>query len=221
MISLVNFLILIDKISEFSKRTIDLGRTPLDIYNICSIIRESFCCSYSIRKNNNLYIYIDSFQILIKFEGISLRYLGSDERSQALLLQRALAKIYSSENTKSKNFHISTPGIFVKRVVKDESILKNVSNLNYDKVIIINGFPEENSLFFIKNLDEFNYLGDYCFIFSFPQNSQISFNLFRIVDNKYRFKYTNLFDIKGIENKILYINFLIDQRENSEKLINR
>ena len=216
MISLVNFLILIDEISEFSKRTIDLGRTPLDIYNICSIIRESFCCSYSIRKNNNLYIYIDSYQILIKFEGKSLRYLSSDERSQALLLKRALTKINSCENTKSNIMHVSTPGIFVKRIVRDESILENVSNLNYDKLMIISRFPEENLVFFNKNLDDLNSLEDYCFVFPFPQNSHSAFDLLRKVDNKYRFKCTNLFDIEGIENKILYLNFLIDQRENSE-----
>jgi hypothetical protein len=216
LISLVDFLILIDEISEFSKRTIDLGRTPLDIYNICSIIRESFCCSYSIRKNNNLYIYIDSFQILIKFEGKSLRYLSSDERSQALLLKRALTKINSRENTKSNNMHISTPGIFVKRIVRDESILENIFDLNYDKLIIVNEFPEENLVFFNKNLEDLNSLGDHCFVFPFPQNSQSSFDLLRALDNKYRFKYTNLFDIKGIENKMLYLNFLIDQRENSE-----
>jgi tRNA pseudouridine-54 N-methylase len=214
---LVNILILIDKISEFTKNIIDLGKTPLDIYVICSIIRESFCCSYSIRKNNNLYIYFDSTQSLIKFEGNLLRYLGSDERSQALLLKRAIDNIYSYEKTRSNNMHISTPGIFIKKLKRDELILENITNLNYNKIIIINDFNEGNMEKVNINIDELDTLGDYCYVFPFSQNPRSKLDLLRRIDNKYRFKYTNLFDIKGIENKILYINFLIDQQENLEK----
>ncbi len=123
MINLVNILILIEKISKFTKSNIDKGKTPLDIYNLCSIIRESFCCSYSIRKDNNLYIYINSIHILIKFEGNSLRYLGSDERSQALLLNKALDKINEAEKINFQGMQKSTPGIFVKRLLNGESIL--------------------------------------------------------------------------------------------------
>jgi len=89
---LANFLLIIEEIIDFTKKDIDKGYTPPLIYKICSCIREAFCLSYAIRKNNNLYLYFQKEKILIKFEGSRLRYLGPDERSQALLLKKAFEK---------------------------------------------------------------------------------------------------------------------------------
>jgi len=212
---LVNILILIEKISKFTKNNIDKGKTPLDIYNLCSIIRESFCCSYSIRKDNNLYIYIDSTHILIKFEGNSLRYLGSDERSQALLLNKALDKINEAEKIKLQGMQKSTPGIFVKRLLNGESILENINNLNDNKIMVISEFEKENVHSNIINLDDLDDLREYCYVFPISHNSQRIFNFLGIINDKYKLIYTDLSAIKGIENKILYVNFLIDQKENT------
>jgi tRNA pseudouridine-54 N-methylase len=214
---LVIILILIDKISKFTKNNIDSGRTPLDVYNLCSIIRESFCSSYSIRKNNNLYIYFDSIQILIKFEGKSLRYLGPDERSQALLLKRALDIINGSEKSNFQRMQKSTPGIFVKKLFNSESILENITDLYNDKIIVINEIEEEIMESDTINLEELDNLGIYCYIFPFPQSSRSTVEFFKRIDDKYKFKHTNLLEINGIENKILYINFLIDQKEHQIK----
>ena len=216
MITLVNFLILIEKISKFSKNTIDKGKTPLDIYKLCSIIREAFCCSYTIRKNNNLYFYVDSSKILIKFEGTSLRYLGSDERSQALLLKRALDRINGLEKNNGQKMQRSTPGIFIKRLQNSESILENIHNLYYDKIIVINGFKKENTNRNIIYLEDLDRLSDYCYVLPFPQNSQGTVDFLRIMDNKLNLVFTNLSHIKGIEDKILYVNYLIDQKKNLE-----
>jgi tRNA pseudouridine-54 N-methylase len=216
---LVNFLVLIDKISKFTKNTIDRGRTPLDIYRICSIIREAFCCSYSIRKNNNLYIYFKSTQILIKFEGNSLRYLGPDERSQALLLKRALDIIDAVEILKTQRMKKSTPGIFVKKLLKGESILESIIDLYYDKILVIKEFEKESMESDIINLEELDNLREYCYIFS--HNSHNTVDFLGPIDEKYKLKYANFSNIKGIENKILYINFLIDQKENTDKDLNR
>jgi len=210
---LVNILILIEKISKFTKDNIDKGKTPLDIYNLCSIIRESFCCSYAIRKDNNLYIYIDSTHILIKFEGNSLRYLGSDERSQALLLNKALDKIIGAEKINFRGMQKSTPGIFVKRLLSSESILENIHNLNDNKIMVISEFEKENIHTNIINLEDLDDLSEYCYIFPIPQNSQSIFDFLEIINEKYKLRYTNLSTIKGIENKILYVNFLIDQKK--------
>lgn len=215
MINLVNILILIEKISKFTKSNIDKGKTPLDIYNLCSIIRESFCCSYSIRKDNNLYIYIESTHILIKFEGNSLRYLGSDERSQALLLNKALDKINGAEKINFKGMQKTTPGIFVKRLLNGESILENINNLINNKILVISEFEKENIHTNIINLEDLDDLREYCYVFPIPYNSQSKFDFLRIINEKYKLIYTNLSSIKGIENKILYVNFLIDQKENT------
>ena len=219
MIRLANFLLFIENISDYTKKVIDNGQTPLDVYNVCSIIRESFCCSYSIRKDNNLYIYIDSTHNLIKFEGNSLRYLGSDERSQALLLKRALDKLNGIEKIISQRMQKSTPGIFVKKLLNDESILENIIDLYNDKIIVINEFEKENMESDINNLEELDNLREYCYIF--PQNSPSTVDFLGLIDEKYKLKYANLSNIKGIENKILYINFLIDQKENTNKELNR
>jgi hypothetical protein len=213
---LVNILILIDKIAKFTKNSIDLGRTPLDVYNLCSVIRETFCCSYSIRKNNNLYIYFDSIQTFIKFEGKSLRYLGSDERSQALLLKRALDKVNEIEKLNLR-MQRSTPGIFVKRLSSSESILENITDLYNDKIIVINEFEKENMESDIIYLEELDNLGEYCYIFPFPQISRSTIEILRVIDEKYQLKYANLSKINGIENKILYVNFIIDHKDNQKK----
>ena len=216
MIRLVNFLLFIDELSDYSKKVIDNGQTPLDVYLVCSIIRESFCCSYSIRKDNNLYIYVDSTHILIKFEGNSLRYLGSDERSQALLLKKALDKISGVEKINMERIQKSTPGIFVKRLLNGESILENINDLHNDKILVINDFEEENMITNITNLEDLDNLRDYCYIFPFPQKSQSIVDFLGRINDKYKLIYSNLSNIKGIENKILYVNFLIDQIENSD-----
>jgi len=211
---LVNILILIEKISKFTKNAIDKGKTPVDIYKLCSIIRESFCCSYSIRKDNNLYIYICSSHILILFEGISLRYLGSDERSQAILLNKAFDKANGLEKTTGQRMLKSTPGIFVKRLINGESILENINDLHDDKIIVVTESEEENTDVSIINLEDLDNIGHYCYIFPFLLNTQNTVNFLEKIDEKYKLIYINLLNIKGIENKILYVNFLIDQKEN-------
>ncbi|MFX1531798.1 MAG: hypothetical protein ACFFBC_11850, partial [Promethearchaeota archaeon] len=93
---MVNFLLLFEKIIEYTKKQINKGLTPQKIYELCSCIRETFCLSYSIRKNNNLYLYFQEENLLLSFIGKKLRYLGPDERSQALLLLKALTKLQES-----------------------------------------------------------------------------------------------------------------------------
>ena len=214
MIRLVNFLLYIENVSDYSKKDIDNGHTPLDIYQVCSIIRESFCCSYSIRKNNILYLYVAPIQILIKIDGSSLRYLGSDERSQALLLKKALDNANCLGKLDSQRWQKSTPGIFVKRLLNSESILENIIDLYNDKIIVIKEFEKDFMKSDIINLGELDNLMEYCYIFPFPQNSRIIEDFLGRIEGRYKIDYVNLAKIRGIENKILYVNFLIDQKEN-------
>jgi len=217
----VNFLLFIDELSEYSKKVIDNGQTPLDVYLVCSIIRESFCCSYSIRKNNKLYLYVEPTQILIKIDGSSLRYLGSDERSQALLLKKVLDKANGVEKLDSQSWQKSTPGIYVKRLFNSESIIENIIDLYNDEIIVIKEFEKDFMESGIINLEELDNLTEYCFLFPFPQNSHSTGDFLGMIDEKYKIKYTNLSNIRGIENKILYVNFLIDQKENIDEKITR
>ncbi len=208
---MVNFLIFIEKFPKYSKRDIDVGKTPIYVYNLCSIIRESFCLSYSIRKNNNLYLYFESVQLLIKFVGKKLRFLGSDERSQALLLKRALDKINGDKKVKTQEWEKSTPGIFVKRLPNSNSILENIDNILRNKIVYIAEFENKDLYSDVTSLNDSDDMSEYCYILPYPQNSQSSLRFLQVIKENYSLKYINLSNIKGIENKILIINFRIDQ----------
>ncbi len=218
---MVNFLILIEKFPKFSKSNIDIGKTPIYVYNLCSIMRESFCLSYSIRKNNNLYLYFESLQLLIKYGGKKLRFLGSDERSQALLLKRALEKINGDEKVKTQEWEKSTPGIFVKRLPNSGSILENINNILHNKIVFNAEFEDKNLYPDVINLDDLDDMSEYCYIFPYSQNSQSSLRFLQVIKENYNLKYINLSNIKGIENKILYINFRIDQSKDINKEIEK
>ncbi len=215
---MVNFLILIEKFPKFSKSDIDVGKTPIYVYNLCSIIRESFCLSYSIRKNNNLYLYFESLQLLIKYEGKKLRFLGSDERSQAILLNKALEKINGDEKVKTQEWEKSTPGIFIKRLPNSGSILENINNILHNKIVFIAEFENKDLYPDVINLDDLDDMSEYCYILPY---SQSSLRFLQVIKENYNLKYINLSNIKGIENKILYINFRIDQSKDINKEIEK
>jgi len=218
---LVNFLILIEKFPKFSKSDVDVGKTPIYVYNLCSIIRESFCLSYSIRKNNNLYLYFESLQLLMKYKGKKLRFLGSDERSQAILLNKALEKINGDEKVKTQEWEKSTPGIFVKRLSNSGSILENINNILHNKIVFIAEFENKDLYPDVINLDDLDDMSVYCYILPYSQNSQSSLRFLQVIKENYNLKYINLSNIKGIENKILYINFRIDQSKDINKEIEK
>jgi len=157
----------------------------------------------------------------MKYDGKKLRFLGSDERSQALLLKRALEKINGSEKVKTQEWEKSTPGIFVKRLPISGSILENIDNILHNKIVFITEFENKNLYPDVINLDDLDGLSEYCYIFPYSQNLQISLRFLQLIKENYNLKYINLSNIKGIENKILYINFRIDQSKDINKEIEK
>jgi hypothetical protein len=153
---------------------------------------------------------------LIKFAGASLRYMGSDERSQALLLKKALDKLTNIEKSKSQKMAKSTPGIFVKRLQNGESILGNIKGMEYDKIVVFEELKKKNKRTITRVIEDLDKLSKYCYIYLFPQNSKKGIDLLRSIDEEYNLIYINLSTIKAIEDKILYVNFLIDQKEKSD-----
>ncbi|MHA1319046.1 MAG: hypothetical protein ACTSQ1_04445 [Promethearchaeota archaeon] len=208
----MDFLIFLDCVTQYTKSDIDKGKTPLDVYTLCAIIRESFCISYTIRKNNNLYLYFETENLFIKIEGKSVRYLGSDERSQALLLLRAIMKIETNENYNDQEWIKSTPGIYVKKVPSSEFILENIySNFN-DNRIFITDISKENVKQNVMYGDKIDENSSQCYIFSFSQESISFLRFLHKVNEECSLKSIDLSKIRGIENKILYINFLYDHK---------
>ncbi|MFX0175007.1 MAG: hypothetical protein ACFE85_02100 [Candidatus Hodarchaeota archaeon] len=208
---MVNFLLLIKNISSYSKKNIDQGDTPLDIYKLCSCIRETFCLSYSIRKENNLYLLFQDQKILIKFNGNRLKFLSSDERSQALLLYKALIK--SSEIIEIQNWHKSTPGIFVRKFQDLNDIIKLLQLSGMKSVLLVKNFNETDD--FGENI-EFNVIDDpFNSIYLIPLND-FPYRLMKILKEKAKVKFLKLTKIKSIENIILYINYKIDQIQKNQ-----
>lgn len=198
MIILVKFLSIIEEISEYNKKDIDLGNTPLDIYGLCSIIREAFCLSYSIRKSNELYIMIKKSLSLLKFQGNNLKYLGSDERSQALLLLKALDKLKMSQNNYWK---ISTPGISIKKIDSLLNFYSSIDKLGVKKVIISNEMESKNFTL-IKDIP----INEQDIIIIEPEKDQLETSL---LNNFIRIELPNT---TSVEDKILYINYQLDQQ---------
>jgi len=202
----------VESVSKYTKGDIDEGKTPLDVYTLCAIIRESFCISYTIRKDNNFYLYNETDHLFIKIEGKSVRYLGSDERSQALLLLRAFMKIENNENYNDREWIKSTPGIYVKKLPNSELILENINGNFIDNRIFITDISNENFKKNVKYGENIDENSSYCYLFSFSQESITFLKFLQKVNEECSLKNIDLSKIRGIENKILYVNFLYDHR---------
>lgn len=208
MIKLADFLILKTSPPKYTKKDIDVGNIPYELYAICSIIRESFCISYSIRKDINLYFYFKNPPYIIKFEGKKLRYLGPDERSQAILLLKVLNKEFKTPNN---NWEQSTPGIYVK-IHKGLSVIIDLITENLKDEIIF--LLYENDFEGTKDLEQLTNLKDSLYIIPSPDFSYDIITFQEMFFNStFKLTFLNLPRIKSIESKILYINFIIDQQQ--------
>ncbi|MFW9969040.1 MAG: hypothetical protein ACFFDF_02490 [Candidatus Odinarchaeota archaeon] len=212
---MVNFLLLLEKVINYSKDDIDKGETPLIVYKICSCIRETFCLSYAIRKNNVLYLYFQKEHFLIKFEGTELRFLGPDERSQAILLNKILNKVHEKGVKENIHWIMSTPGIYGKKFTQDLEFISFFSSIPYDKInLILDGYNNLNENTDLINLDKIldpiNEL-DFFIIpaYNIQENNK---NLIELLKQLKSVKIVSLSMIKSIEDKILYINYRKDQQ---------
>jgi hypothetical protein len=210
LINLVKLLLLFEKIVYYSKRDIDKGNTPLEIYKICSCIQETFCLSYSFGKENSLFLYFQAEQALIQFKGSTLKYLSSDERSQALLLEKALNKVEKGATFKTNRWSISTPGILVRKFANNKSLVDYIKSMGNAEIIFICD-PKDIEIF--PEINEFDtteiFKDAFCIV---PSNNLLTkdsdfFQLFKELQN---IKFVTLTKIKKVEDKILYINFRTD-----------
>ncbi|MFW9818393.1 MAG: hypothetical protein ACFFE5_02190 [Candidatus Thorarchaeota archaeon] len=209
---MVNFLLLLEKNINYSKKDIDKGNTPPKIYKICSYIRETFCLSYTIRKNNVLYLYFQNEHALIKFDGQRLRFLGPDERSQALLLNKVLNKIHEKIDYNNKKWVRSTPGIFIQKFSNDFEFFEFFTSISSGiNNIIIDTFQYQSNFFNVKkNFDSINHL-DF-FIISTYHVKDNNIKIIELFKELNSINFVSLSKIKSIENKVLYINYRKDQQ---------
>jgi len=212
---LVNFLLLIKKVSHYSKEIIDKGLTPLSIYMLCSCIRETFCLSYSIRKDNNLFLYFQKEHILICFTGNELRYLGPDERSQALLLEKALNKANKIDLKIKDGRKQSTPGIYALKFLDHLSFLGYINSLVLGSIYYIidkEEFIKEEREIHEGNINFEFFMDRNLFVIPTYDNFIEKSKILELSKELKNIKFFSLSKIKQIENKILYINYLKDHQ---------
>ena len=204
MINLVSFLIINNSYTRYSKKDIDLGNTPLDIFKLCSGIREFFCLSYSIRKDNVLYLYFHSDLVLIKLDGSKLRFLGSDERSQALLLLKVLEK---SSTSSTEKWERSTPGFYAMKLLNPLNIIHFIEKMSFERIFLISQSTSTNLQ---NDFNNKNFTSQDFFIIRNGSEDKVVKGLFENLNSSTKIIQINFSEIKSLENKILYINYLID-----------
>ncbi|MEJ2249793.1 MAG: hypothetical protein P8Y70_11165 [Candidatus Lokiarchaeota archaeon] len=209
---MVGILLIIDSLVNYSKSDIDLGITPPKIYKICSCIKEQFCLSYNIRKENDLYLYFLAENLSVKFIGEELRYLGPDERSQALLLNKAIKKAEESPNINNKHWIDSTPGIYARRYRDFSLFVEELSNLLKGRFkIILNKIEIIRKEFDLK-LYELNKetLEKDSFVILFLDESISIVDVMHIFKNMDDPIILHIPKVNNSDDKILYTNYLLD-----------
>ena len=220
---MADFLLYYETIPDYNKEEIDKGVTPPQIYKICSSIRETFCLSYGIRKINNLYLYVQDKNLLIKLIGKKLRYLGPDERSQALLLNKALEKARHNLNNLSDNWVESTPGIQIRNLNNANSFYLFLNSLNCESLSFICDPISIYDISFLYHMFDFPKIKKFKQLqqlketfFLFPSNNQVLIEFLKSIVQIFPsmlelVTLLPLNNIKAMEEKILYVNFQIDQ----------
>ena len=224
-------LLFLEKITDFDRKDIDKGDTPPEIYQICSSIRTAFCTSFGIKKENNFYIYFQQERVLVKFSGERLKYLGPDERNQAILLKKAFDKLIAGNGLNNNDWIDSTPGIQIRKLTESSSLPSFLHTLNLKKIVLIHQSLSRYDLFFLyhyfdfpkfKHFKRVKRLDESFIIIPLNDNLIIHF-LKEIVENfpsMLEFiTLARLNNIKTMSDKILFINFQIDQIRNNNDSI--
>lgn len=208
---MASFLLLIENIIEYNKIDIDKGDTPFEIYRICNCIRETFCLSYAIRKDNNLYLFFLKDLILIRFRGQNLKYLGSDERSQALLLLKALQ--VTKSNSILDKWIESTPGIYIRKLSNYNSFTDLLNQIAPNEIVYVDN-KENNMTVDASNIEDFSKINNLRNkLYIIPTANIILKDLEEIVFIRglKNIRYILIPNIKAIQDKILWINYQIDK----------
>ena len=123
----------------------------------------------------------------------------------------SMTMLSKNENVNDQTWKQSTPGIFVKKLPNFNSIFESNHEIFRNKLAIVFDFKCKELTLDSIDFEDFEDINDYCYIIPYSQNSQRSFRFLQTIKEEYNLKCINLSNIKGIENKILYINFRIDQ----------
>jgi len=145
-----------------------------------------------------------------------LRYLGPDERSQALLLEKALNKANGIDFNVEDGRKQSTPGIYALRFLDHPSSLGYINSLVIgDVYIIINKeeFIKKERDIYAHNINFEFFKERNWFIIPTYDNFIGNSRILDLIKEMKNIEFFSLSKIEKIENKILYINYLKDQQD--------
>lgn len=205
-------LLLSQGITEYTKKDIDKGFCPEKIYQICCCLRTCFCLSYDIRKDNDFYVYFLENNIVVKFIGDELRFLGPDERSQALLLYKALKK--RSKKTNIDSWVDSTPGIYIQEFDDFSSFFKEFMAVNEGQIFIVENnediYNQHDGMILNNRKNNLTEDGNYIFsLYGVSKPNLVTDRSFLQENGIRSIKFENL---KSIHDQILIVNYWIDSK---------
>ncbi len=102
-----SFFLTFPALPRFTKKDVDECNIGDDAAALCDAIRAVFFLSRSIRKERTLWLSFAADRALVMMAGDALRYLGPDERSTLMLVDKAAGVLRSGPRIWTK----STPGI--------------------------------------------------------------------------------------------------------------
>jgi hypothetical protein len=102
-----SFFLSFPALPRFTKKDVDECNVSEDAAALCDAIRAVFFLSRSIRKERTLWFSFAADRALVRMSGCALRYLGPDERSTLMLVDKAAGVLRSSPS----RWIESTPGV--------------------------------------------------------------------------------------------------------------
>ena len=137
---------------RLTKKEIDSCDVSLAWAAVCDTIRAIFFLSRSIRKERDLWLFLSDLGMVLVLSGKSIKYLGPDERSMLMLVDKAMIALNiqgSRENDalQGNDWIESTPGVRCKMIASEDDVLQAFAKENDDSVFYFPKFtvPEDNA----------------------------------------------------------------------------
>ena len=119
-----SFFLVFPALPRFTKKDVDECNIGEDAASLCDAIRAVFFLSRAIRKERTLWLSFAADRALVRMAGESLRYLGPDERSTLMLVDKAAGTLKSNP----ASWVESTPGMACRAGIDPGSALALVAS---------------------------------------------------------------------------------------------
>ncbi|MBN2151801.1 MAG: hypothetical protein JW839_10165 [Candidatus Lokiarchaeota archaeon] len=132
----ISFFLAFPSLPRFTKDDVDAGNVGEDAAALCDAIRAVFFLSRAIRKERTLWLSFAADRALVAMAGGALRYLGPDERSTLMLVDKAAGVLRSNPGGWAE----STPGVSCLAGVDPGTALSRVASEHPGLAIVAPAF---------------------------------------------------------------------------------